>query len=198
MTTRRLSPAAFARSSSPANSSSPADSAIEETCETSIASIYKSFGSGIACPRTGVCLQNRAAGFNLRKGHPNCLAPGKRPLHTIMPGMALMDGRPVLAFGTVGGDFQPTGNTLLLTNLIDYGLDPQGAIDLPRIFPYGGEVKAERGIEKAVLDRLKAMGHPIVPAPLPLGSAQVITINWETGVLSAGSDGRTDDCAIGY
>jgi gamma-glutamyltranspeptidase/glutathione hydrolase len=170
----------------------------DRTTVSLIASIYKSFGSGIACPRTGVCLQDRAAGFNLRKGHPNCLAPGKRPLHTIMPGMAQYEGRPVLAFGTVGGDFQPTGNTLVLSNLIDYGLDPQRSIDLPRIFAYADEVKVERGIEKTTLNKLEAMGHRIVPASLPLGSAQIIKIDWQSGVLSGGSDGRTDGCAIGY
>jgi gamma-glutamyltranspeptidase / glutathione hydrolase len=170
----------------------------DRTVVSLIASIYKSFGSGIACPRTGVCLQDRAAGFNLRQGHPNCLAPGKRPLHTIMPGIALHEGRPVLAFGTVGGHFQPIGNALVLSNMIDYGLDPQAAIDLPRIFADTDEVKIERGFEMSVLDKLAAIGHRIVPAPLPLGSVQIIKINWQTGVLVGGSDGRTDGCAIGY
>ncbi len=91
-------------------------------------------------------LQNRGAGFVVQRGHPNCIAPNKRPMHTIIPGMLTKDGEAVMPFGVMGGHFQPMGQTWFLHNLLEYGLDIQQALDLPRVFPYGGKLEVERGV----------------------------------------------------
>ena len=80
-------------------------------------------------------LQNRGFGFRVERGHPNCIAPRKRPMHTIIPGMVMKDGQAVMPYGVMGGHFQPMGHSLFLTNLLEYGLDIQEALDLPRLFP---------------------------------------------------------------
>lgn len=163
-----------------------------------ISSVYQSYGSGIVAPRSGLVLQNRAAGFSLAEGHPNVLEGRKRPLHTIIPGMALRDGKPAMAFGMVGGDFQPFGQAWLLSNMIDFGMDPQRAIDLPRAFPFDDVFRLERGIPQTVAEALAHMGHSPRRWPLPLGSAQILSVDRKSGVIAAGSDGRTDGCALGY
>jgi gamma-glutamyltranspeptidase/glutathione hydrolase len=162
-----------------------------------ISSIFRDFGSGVTGEKSGILLHSRGSGFVLQDGHPNCLAPGKRPLHTIMPGMALDRGRPMLSFGVVGGHFQPAGQALLLTGMLDYGLDPQSAIDLPRAFATEGVVKVERGIPDFVRTDLARRGHKLVESPTPLGGAQAIHIDWTSGVLTGASDGRLDGCALG-
>ena len=90
-------------------------------------------------------MQNRGFGFRLERGHPNCIAPNTRPTHTIIPGMVTRDGRPVMRFGVMGGHFQPMGQSWFLTNLLEYGLDIQEAIDLPRPARLG-QVEIERGV----------------------------------------------------
>ena len=162
-----------------------------------ISSIFRDFGSAVTGEKSGILLHSRASGFVLNEGHPNCLAPGKRPLHTIMPGMALCEGRPVLSFGVVGGHFQPAGQALVLTGMLDYGLDPQSAIDLPRAFATEGVVKVERGIPEPVRAELARRGHIVIESPTPLGGAQAVHIDWESGVLTGASDGRLDGCALG-
>jgi gamma-glutamyltranspeptidase/glutathione hydrolase len=98
-----------------------------------IYSIYGDFGAMTATENTGIVLQNRGACFNLTEGHANELAGGKRPMHTIIPAMALKDdGKPVMAFGVMGGAYQPTGHAHFITNMVDYGMDPQAALDAPR------------------------------------------------------------------
>jgi gamma-glutamyltranspeptidase/glutathione hydrolase len=163
-----------------------------------INSIYHSFGCGLVSPKSGVLLQNRGMSFTLDPTHPNCIAPGKRPLHTIMPGLAMRNGRALMAFGVMGGDYQPFGHTHVLTNILDFHMDPQAAIDCPRVFYNGGIVEAERGIGAAARTRLASFGHRVETPPEPLGGGQAIMIDWEKGTLTAGSDPRKDGCALGY
>jgi gamma-glutamyltranspeptidase/glutathione hydrolase len=163
-----------------------------------INSLYANFGSAILAERSGVLLQNRGLGFRLERGHPNCIAPGKRPMHTIIPGMLTKDGEAVMPFGVMGGHFQPMGQTLFLTNHIDYGLDVQEALDLPRVLALGGKVEAETGIPLSVLDRLARLGHEPVRIAVPHGGGQAIRIDRARGVLIGGSDPRKDGMALGY
>lgn len=163
-----------------------------------INSLFEGFGSGILAPNSGVMLQNRGFGFRLERGHPNCISPNKRPLHTIIPGMVTKDGRAVMPYGVMGGHFQPKGQTWFLYNLVEYGLDIQRSLDLPRVFPFGGKVEAERGVPADVLAQLAAMGHDIVEAERPHGGGQAIWIDWDRGVLVGGSEPRKDGMALGY
>ncbi len=163
-----------------------------------INSLFQSFGSGILAERSGVMLHNRGFGFRLQRGHPNCIAPGKRPMHTIIPAMLTRDGAAVMPFGVMGGHFQPMGQTLVLSNLLEYGLDIQQAFDLPRLFPYAGKLEIERGIPADVVERLAAMGHQPGVVVRPHGGGQGIWIDHERGCLVGGSDPRKDGMALGY
>jgi gamma-glutamyltranspeptidase/glutathione hydrolase len=165
-----------------------------------INSTFSSFGSGITGPKSGVVLQNRGEAFSVDPEHPNCIAPGKRPMHTIIPGMAVKDGRAVMPFGIMGGSYQACGHARFLTNLIDYGLDVQQSMDLGRLFPPPGkvEVDAESGIPREVLAELEAKGHSFSPPTKPIGGSQAIQIDWNAGTLAGGSDPRKDGCALGY
>ncbi|MFQ5958211.1 MAG: gamma-glutamyltransferase [Alphaproteobacteria bacterium] len=163
-----------------------------------INSLFHGFGSGLTSPKTGVALHNRGAGFVVRPGHPNCIAPNKRPLHTIIPGMALEQGRVAMPFGVMGAHYQPFGHVHFLTNVIDYGLDMQEALDLARVFRYGDVLEIERGISDETARGLAALGHRVERAQDPLGGGQAIRIDWQAGVLSGGSDPRKDGCALGY
>ena len=124
-----------------------------------INSLFESFGSGILAHKSGVMLQNRGFGFRLERGHPNCIAGGKRPMHTIIPGMVMKDGRAVMPFGVMGGHYQPMGQSWFLTNFLEYGLDIQQSIDLFRVFPTGGKLQVERGVPEELVRKLAAMGH---------------------------------------
>ncbi len=163
-----------------------------------INSLFMSFGSGILAERTGVMLHNRGFGFRLEAGHPNCIAPGKRPMHTIIPGMLTQAGRAVMPFGVMGGHFQPMGQSLFLTNFLQYGLDIQQALDLPRVFPFQGEVQIERGLPAAVAAKLAALGHRLRVEEKPQGGGQAIWIDHARGVLIGGSDPRKDGAVLGY
>ena len=163
-----------------------------------INSLFMGFGSGILAPASGVMLQNRGHGFRIERGHPNCIAPFKRPMHTIIPGMVTKAGRAVMPFGVMGGHFQPMGQTLFLSNHFEYGLDIQQALDLPRVFPYAGQVEVERGIPADVLAALAGYGHQIIPADRPHGGGQAIWIDHDRGVLIGASDPRKDGMALGY
>ena len=170
-----------------------------------INSVFHGFGSGLVSPKTGVTLQNRGAGFVLTEGHRNAIAPYKRPLHTIIPGMLKkreasqekLGDRTVMPFGVMGGQYQPTGHAHFLTNLLDYRMDVQAALDFPRVFHDGKVCHVERGISARVSDQLSEMGHRVVPAVLPHGGGQAIWIE-EKGGLVGGSDSRKDGCALGY
>lgn len=163
-----------------------------------INSTYWAFGSGITCPETGVVLQNRGSSFRMDPAHPNALAPGKRPMHTIMPGMLTREGRAVMPFGVMGGDYQPMGHVHLLTNLIDFGMDVQAALDSPRVFLENGAVQAERGLPAQTRAGLAALGHRMEDTVEPFGGGQAVWIDWDRGTLTGGSDPRKDGMAAGY
>jgi gamma-glutamyltranspeptidase/glutathione hydrolase len=163
-----------------------------------INSLFQPFGSGILAERSGVMLHNRGLGFRLQRGHPNCIAPRKRPMHTIIPGMLCKDGQAVMPYGVMGGHFQPMGQTLFLTNHIDYGLDIQEALDLPRVMPLAGRLEVERGLPLSVIDRLARLGHVPERIVRPHGGGQAIRIDRARGVLIGGSDPRKDGIALGY
>lgn len=176
-------------------------------CASLIQSLYYSFGSGIMVPGTGIMLHNRGAYFSLRADHPNVLAPRKRTLHTLMPGLALKDGAPAFVFGAMGGNGQAQTHLQLLANLIDAGMDPQQAIDAPRwlsgsgISEHGPEpLLLEDRFPPAVRDGLAAMGHEVVPLgswEQLMGHAQVIALH-DTGVLAGGADPRGDGVAAAW
>lgn len=164
-----------------------------------INSTFHNFGSGLCTPKTGVMLQNRGASFVVDdRKHPNAIAPGKRPMHTIIPGMVGEGARCLMPFGVMGGHFQATGHAHFVTNVFDFGMDVQEALDSPRAFHFDNVLEAERGISAKTLGRLVKMGHQVVEADLPHGGGQAIRIDWKEGVLTGGSDPRKDGCAIGY
>jgi gamma-glutamyltranspeptidase/glutathione hydrolase len=163
-----------------------------------INSLYSSFGTAICTEKTGIMLNNRGSGFVLNPGHPNTLGPSKRPMHTIIPALAMRDGRCDVSFGVMGAHYQPMGHVQMVLNLYDYGMDIQSAIDAPRAFFDGESTVVERGLPVATVEGLQARGHNIVTAPLPWGGAQAIRIDWKRGVLIGGSEPRKDGCALGY
>ncbi|MEO3433760.1 gamma-glutamyltransferase [Inquilinus sp. CAU 1745] len=163
-----------------------------------INSIYHSFGCGILCPETGVMFQNRGASFRIDPDHPNRIGPSKRPLHTIMPGMATRNGRALMPYGVMGGDYQPFGHARFLTGIIDYGQDVQQALDAPRVFATGDMVEIEKSFPGPTIAGLIARGHALRLAPDPLGGGQAVMIDHERGILSGGSDPRKDGCALGF
>ncbi len=165
-----------------------------------INTLFWGWGSGITTPKSGIVLTNRGEGFVLEEGHPNCIAPGKRPLHTIIPGMLRRDGRTSMSFGVMGGEYQAMGHMQFLTRHLDYGLDVQEAQDAPRwmVDPYTGVVEIEDTVPVEIVEELRQRGHDIAYAANPIGGSQAIRIDWENGVLIGGSDPRKDGCAIGY
>jgi gamma-glutamyltranspeptidase / glutathione hydrolase len=163
-----------------------------------INSVFDSFGSGLVCPETGVLFHNRGKSFSLDPEHPNVIAPGKRPMHTIIPALAFEGGRPTIGFGVMGGHYQPVGHVHVLTNLMDFGFDPQAAIEAPRAFAQDGELRLERGVPQVTAEALAGLGHNVVRAGRPLGGGQMIVIDHARGVLIGGSDPRKDGLALGY
>lgn len=162
-----------------------------------IYSIYHGFGSGIASEKFGILLQNRGAGFNLIPGHPNEYGGGKRPMHTIIPAMLAQGGVARTGFGVMGGAYQPCGHARFVSNLLDFGMDPQSANDAPRCFADGSTLRMERGYGEAARAALADMGHRISTPNEPIGGAQSVTIH-TSGVLEGSSDPRKDGCALGY
>ena len=167
-----------------------------------IHSLYEGFGSGVVAGDTGVCLQNRGAGFVGDPGHPNALQPGKRPFHTIIPAMILRDGKPWMCYGVMGGHMQAQGHVQVALNCIDFGMNVQEALEAPRCRIMGGrEVALERAVPQTVRDELGFMGHELWPLGaqnVSYGGGQAIMIDHERGVLQGGSDYRKDGCAMGY
>lgn len=163
-----------------------------------IYSIFHSFGSGLASDKFGINFQNRGAGFSLEEGHPNEAGGGKRPMHTIIPAMLRKQGRVIMPFGVMGGQYQSTGHARLMSNMVDFDMPIQEAIDAPRSFATDGKLQLERGYGPNVHNDLLTMGHQIIVPDVAIGGAQGIVINHETGVLEGGSDPRKDGCALGY
>src|ERR1700727_793794 len=151
-----------------------------------INSIAHSFGSAIVSNKTGILLQNRGGGFRVQPGHPNCIAPRKRPLHTIIPSLVTRAGRAVMPFGVMGGQYQPVGQVHVLTNMLDYGCDVQEAIDMPRGLHYENVYQLEDGVPAAFVERLKKLGHQTTKVIPPLGGGQAVWIDWEKGTLTGG------------
>ncbi|MEZ5660804.1 MAG: gamma-glutamyltransferase family protein [Burkholderiaceae bacterium] len=164
-----------------------------------IYSIFHAFGSGLASDRFGINFQNRGAGLNLIAGHPNELAPRKRPMHTLIPGMLRKRGEYLMPFGVMGGQYQAAGHARFVSNVIDFGMDPQSAMDAPRSFPEpaSGELTLEWGYADEVASRLGAMGHHVMRPDVGIGGSQAVRIDLRSGVLTGASDPRKDGCALG-
>jgi len=169
-----------------------------------IQSNYMGFGSGVVVPGTGVSLQNRGHCFSTDPEHPNVVAGGKRPFHTIIPGFLMRDGAPVMSFGVMGGNMQPQGQVQTLVRMLDYGQQPQAACDAPRWkWNHGLAVDLEPAIAPAVAQGLRDRGHVLQGLDDPymdFGSGQFI---WRLGdpavdgYVSA-SDSRRDGLAAGF
>jgi gamma-glutamyltranspeptidase/glutathione hydrolase len=119
-------------------------------------------------------------------------------MHTIIPALAMRNGRCEMSFGVMGGGYQAMGHAHFISNVVDYGMDIQAAIDGPRAFFEGEKTMVERSVPAATVDGLKSRVHVIMVRPLPLGGGQAIRIDWERGVLIGASDPRKDGCALGY
>jgi gamma-glutamyltranspeptidase/glutathione hydrolase len=165
-----------------------------------INSVFATFGSGLVSPKSGVLLHNRGTSFVLDESHPNALMPRKRPMHTIIPGMAARDGHVTMSFGVMGGHYQAMGQAWFLSNVLDYGLDLQEAMSLPRIFPLPGTttIEAEATLPADIASALTARGYELRTPSRPIGGSQAVAIDWDKGVLLGASDHRKDGCALGY
>ena len=177
-----------------------------------INSNYMGFGTGIVPAGWGFSLQNRGHNFSLDPEHPNALAPGKRPYHTIIPALATRHNTAnnrdelIASFGVMGGFMQPQGHLQVMLGLVDDKLDPQAVLDRPRFCitdgTSGGGVAIEEGISIKTMSALAEMGHPIIPISgygrAIFGRGQIILRDSESGVLKAGSDPRADGCAMSY
>ena len=163
-----------------------------------INSLYGDFGTGIVTAKTGVNFHNRGEGFVLDPKHPNCIAPRKRPMHTLVPAMVMKDGKPLMAFGVMGAHFQPMGHVYVMNNMFDYGMGPQEALEAPRMFFEGDAILAEDNVPAGVIAGLEARGHKLDRRPMPWGGGQIVMIDRANGVLVGASDHRKDGLALGY
>jgi gamma-glutamyltranspeptidase/glutathione hydrolase len=165
-----------------------------------IQSNYQGFGSGVVIPGTGIALHDRGAGFSLQPGHPNEAAGGKRPFHTIVPAFLTAGGKPVGPFGVMGAHMQPQGHVQVALNTVDYGFNPQAALDAPRWKFFSGlELALEPGIPESTRHGLADRGHVLLKdvAISEFGRGQII---WQLdqGLYAAGSDPRSDGAAVGW
>jgi gamma-glutamyltranspeptidase/glutathione hydrolase len=176
-----------------------------------IQSNFMGFGSGLVPDGTGFGLQNRGSSFNLKDGHPNTYAPGKRPFHTIIPGFVTRQGRPYLSFGVMGGDMQPQGHVQVLCNLLDFGMTIQEAGDAPRFRHWGsseptgipmmsggGAVALETGVPAESIRDLMRMGHDVRFDLGGFGGYQAILFDAVRDVFWGASESRKDGAAAGY
>ncbi|MEK9508443.1 gamma-glutamyltransferase [Gemmatimonadota bacterium Y43] len=164
-----------------------------------IHSIYEYFGSGVVAPGTGFVLQNRGAGFTLEEGHPNRVAPGKLPFHTLIPGFVTRDGEPYMAFGVMGGSMQPQGHVQLILNMLDFGMEPQAAVDAARFRHLGGLRVAIENVTPELRSALEGLGHQITDdwTRTAFGGAQVV-VRLDGGGWAGASDARKDGMAAGH
>ena len=163
-----------------------------------IQSLFSGFGAGFVAGDTGITMHNRGAGFTLQPGHPNEIGPHKRPLHTLVPAMLAKNGRPLMAFGVMGGDNQAQAHAQIVANVVDFGMHVQEAGDAARVRHVGQELAVESGIGEEVRRALEAKGHVVVDGRGAMGGYQAIWIDHESGVLLGGSDLRKDGLAIGW
>jgi gamma-glutamyltranspeptidase/glutathione hydrolase len=163
-----------------------------------INSLFNSFGSGIVVPGTGIALHSRGSGFSLVPGHPNELAPGKRPFHTLVPAFLMRGADPVMAFGVMGGDNQAQAHAQIVANIADFGMDVQEAGDAARVRHTEDGLAAESGIPERVRADLRARGHVVFDGRGMVGGYQAVRVDRPDGVLQAGSDPRKDGMAMGW
>ena len=170
-----------------------------------INSVFANFGSGLVVPGTGIVMHNRAALFQMNPEHPNALAGGKRPFHTIIPAMATRDDELWLSYGVMGGFMQPQGHLQVISNMVDFGMDSQGALDALRFQVAGDELWMEGDVANSVVDDLHRRGHRVNVMHGPhrggaggMGGGQIISRDPESGVLSGGSEPRKDGAAVGW
>ena len=163
-----------------------------------IQSLFNSFGAGFVAGETGITLHNRGSGFTLQAGHPNQIGPHKRPLHTLVPAMLAKNGRPLMAFGVMGGDNQAQAHAQIVANVVDFGMHVQEAGDAARVRHAGQELAVESGIGAEVRRALESKGHVVIDGRGMMGGYQAIWIDHDNGVLLGGSDLRKDGCAIGW
>ena len=159
-----------------------------------IQSNYMGFGSGIVVEGTGIALQNRGADFSLDHGHINCLMPGKKTYHTIIPGFLMKDNNPVGPFGVMGGYMQPQGHVQVLMNMIDFHMDPQQALDAPRWqWMRDGSVTVESSFDANIARALARRGHDVRVDlnTASFGRGQII-LRMDNGVYVGGTESRTD------
>ena len=167
-----------------------------------INSIFSDFGSGMVAPGTGIVLHNRAGLFSLDASHPNALAPGKRPYHTIIPGLATKDGELLYCYGMMGAFMQPQGHLQLISNMVDHGMDPQEAINALRFMVGNDQALVEEGIDPDTARELQQRGHKLGlmagRSRVSIGGAQVIARDHRTGVLQGGTEPRKDGAVVGW
>ena len=162
-----------------------------------INSLFDQFGSAITAPNTGILLHCRGKSFSLDKGHPNEIYGNKRPLHTIIPAMIGKEKNIVGSFGVMGGHYQAAGHAFVLSQIFDFGLSPQLALDLPRIFPYNGVLEVEKSFDLNILKALSNKGHNIKISSSPIGGGQIIFLSEKNKILMGASDWRKDGVALG-
>ncbi|TDE37935.1 gamma-glutamyltransferase family protein [Antarcticimicrobium sediminis] len=163
-----------------------------------INSIFHGFGSTRLDPVTGVLFHSRGASFRLIEGHPNAIAPRKRPMHTIIPGMLCKDGVAAMPFGVMGGQYQAAGHAAFLSAVLDLGMDLQDAMDAPRSFAHDGKLQIEPGVSEEAKADLTSRGHVLAIQTSPIGGSQAIHICPKTGLLTGASDTRKDGMALGF
>ena len=163
-----------------------------------IQSNYQGFGSGIVIPQTGISLNNRGYGFNIDERHPNCVAGGKRPFHTIIPGFAMARGKPLMAFGVMGAHMQAQGHVQMMTRIFDYGQNPQAASDAPRwqVLP-NDDLALEPEVDGAIKEELSQRGHNVVTENHEIFGGAQLLLKMKDHYM-AGSDHRKDGQAVGY
>ena len=169
----------------------------EELMVSFIQSNYQGFGCGILVPGTGIALHNRGVGFTLEAGHPNQVAPSKRPFHTIIPGFITEGDRPLGPFGVMGAPMQPQGHLQMVLNLTDYGMNPQAALDAPRWrFVSDNQVLVESGVSPTIVRELRDRGHEIQTAPDTMFGKGQIILSQAGGGFIAASEPRADGMAL--